>query len=109
MEMALYSFAVESMIRGYEYKCIWENPNAEDYLLCEREIRNLHDTHVVAIKGNVGGDTTGALMTVGHILRKISVICSIFIRRGGSITCVVNGSRHHSADLPQGGLEIPWS
>lgn len=108
MKMALYSFTVESMIRGYhEYNCIWENPSVEDYLLCEREIGNPHDTHAVAIKGSVAGDTTGAVTTVGHIPRKISAICSIFIRRGGSITCVVNGSRHYSADLPQGGLEIP--
>ena len=36
----------------------------------------------------------------------ISVVLS-FIRRGGSITCTVNGSRRYSADLPQGGLELP--
>ena len=34
-------------------------------------------------------------------------MCSVFIRRGGSITCTVNGSRRYSADLPQGGLELP--
>ena len=107
-KMALYSFAVESMIHSFhEYKYIWENPNVEDYLSCKRKIGNPHDTHAVAIKGSVGGDTTGAVTTVGHIPRKISVIRSIFIRRGGSVTCVVNGSHHHSADLPQGRLEIP--
>ena len=36
MKMVLYSFTVESMIHGYhEYNRIWENPSAEDYLLCE--------------------------------------------------------------------------
>ena len=32
---------------------------------------------------------------------------SIFIRRGGFIVCVVTGLRQYSADLPQGGLEVP--
>ncbi len=36
-------------------------------------------------------------------------VCSIFLRRGGSIHCVVIGGRRYSADLPQGGLEIPCS
>ena len=31
----------------------------------------------------------------------------MFIRSGGSITCIVTGSRHYSVDLPQGGLEVP--
>jgi len=37
----------------------------------------------------------------------ISPLCSVFIRRSGSITCVVDGLRRYSADLPQGGLELP--
>ena len=45
--------------------------------------------------------------TVGHIPRKISMTCSIFIRRGGFISCEVVGERQYSADLPQGGLEVP--
>jgi len=94
------------MIRGYhEYKHIWESPSPADHLFCQREIRNPHDTYAVAIKGSVTGD--GTVATVGHVPRKISAICSIFIRRAGSITCVGNGTRHYSSDLPQGGLEIP--
>jgi len=94
------------MIRGYhEYKVIWENPNPGDRLICEREIGNLHDTHAVAIKGNITGvDSAGVVSTttrtVGHIPRMISGVCSIFIRCGGTIFCVVNGARHYSADLP---------
>ena len=30
-----------------------------------------------------------------------------FLRRGGTIDCVVTGTQRYSADLPQGGLEIP--
>ena len=39
--------------------------------------------------------------------RKISALCSTFIRKGGTISCCVTGSRRYSSDLPQGGLEIP--
>lgn len=45
--------------------------------------------------------------TVGHIPRKISCICFTFLRRGGTIHCTVTEQRRYSADLPQGGLEIP--
>ena len=31
----------------------------------------------------------------------------MFIRSGGSITCIVTGSRHYSVNLPKGGLEVP--
>ena len=48
-----------------------------------------------------------ANITVGHVPRKISSVCSIFLRRGGSITCQVTGRRRFSEDLSQGGLEIP--
>ena len=100
----MFSFAVNLMIRGYhEYKNIWESPTADDDLLCEREVGNPHDTHAVAIRKDIAAEIT----TVGHIPRRTSSICSIFIRRGGEIQCVVNGHRCYSSDLPQGGLEIP--
>ena len=44
---------------------------------------------------------------VEHLPRKISHVCSLFLRRGGEITCEITGRRRHSLDLPQGGLEIP--
>ena len=56
----------------------------------------------MAIKKTIEGD----IKTVGHIPRKISAICLIFIRRGGSIVCFVSGSCRYSSDLPQGGIEI---
>ena len=45
--------------------------------------------------------------TVGHIPRIILALCFVFIRRGGTIKCIVNSSRRYLADLIQGGLEIP--
>ena len=102
--MVIFTFSVESMIRGYhEYIRIWESPSPTDNLFCQREIGNPHNTHAVAVKGNVTGDD-GTTTIVGHVPRKLS---AIFIRCGGTINCVVNSTRRYSADLPQGGLEIP--
>ena len=104
MPRSSFCFSVDSSSRGYhEYQSIWPNPTAYDELLCEREPGNSHDTHAVAIKKYI----SGVLSTVGHVPRKISKVSSIFIRRGGTIQCRVNGHRCYSADLEQGGLEIP--
>ena len=45
-------------------------------------------------------------VTVGHVPKKISSVCSMFLRRGGAIKCHVTASKRHSKDLSQGGLEI---
>ena len=45
-------------------------------------------------------------IVVGHVPRKISTVCSMFLLKGGSISCQVTGKRRYSADLPQG-LELP--
>ena len=57
----------------------------------------------VAVQKEIGGE----IVTVGHIPKRISSLTSVFIRRGGIIKCVVNGSRRYSADLVQGRMEIP--
>ena len=57
----------------------------------------------MAVKKVIGGEER----VVGHVPRRISAICSLFIRRGGRILCTVSGSRRYSADLPQGGVAIP--
>ena len=44
---------------------------------------------------------------MGHVPRKISAICSLFLWHGGRIQCEVTGTRQHSCDIPQGELEIP--
>ena len=54
----------------------------------------------------IQGVTPGGV-SVGHLPKRLSKICSLFLRRGGSIHCTVTGGRRFSADLPQGGLEIP--
>ena len=45
---------------------------------------------------------------VGHVPRKISAVCSLFLPQNGSIHCKVTGSRRYSRDIVQGGLEIPF-
>ena len=93
------TYEKDSCIRGYHvYKSTWIAMMGE-MLACERDPRNQHDRYTVSVKK---GNTT-----VGHLPKKISKLCSLFIRRGGSIQCLVNGSRRYSSDLPQGGLEIP--
>ena len=93
------TFSVEAMIRGYHvYKDIW-TAVVNEQLRCQREPYNTSDPFAVAV---VKDDTT-----VGHVPRKISAICSLFLRKKGAILCEVTGSRRYSEDLPQGGLEIP--
>ena len=86
-------------VRGYHiYKAIWVATIGEE-LGCEREPTNATDRYAVAVMKN------GTI--IGHLPRRISKVSFIFLRRGGSITCKVSGSRRFSADLPQGGLEVP--
>ena len=91
--------SMEAMIRGYHvYRDVW-SAVVDEELACKREPFNASDPFAVAV---VKGDTT-----IGHVPRKISAICSLFLRRNGTIRCKVTGARRYSADLPQGGLEIP--
>ena len=99
MSEDLASFTIEAMVRGYHvYRDVWHATMAEQ-LPCQREIGNVADPFAVAIV------KSGAI--VGHVPRRISSVCSVFLRRNGSIVCCITGSRRYSADLVQGGLEIP--
>ena len=87
------------MVRGYHvYKDIWTAVDGEEFQ-CRREGRNQFDPFAVAV---MRGGTV-----IGHVPRKMLSICSLFLRRGGSITCQVTGGRRYSGDLVQGGLEVP--
>ena len=91
---------VESCVRGYHiYSDIW-NPDVGDILNCERESGNRIDSYAVAIKSGAS--------VIGHVPRKLSAACSLFLSLGGTINCeITDNHRRYSADLPQGGLEIP--
>ena len=92
-------FQLTSCVRGYHvYKAVW-SPSVGEEFQCEREEGNSEDPYAVAIKHS--GEV------VGHVPRLMSAACSLFLRRLGTITCRIIGSRRYSADLPQGGLELP--
>ena len=74
-------------------------PFIGETLSCSRETSNLHDPFAVKVL------KTDKI--VGHLPKRISSTCSIFLRKEGTITCTVSGERRYSRDLTQGGLEIP--
>ena len=78
-------------------KDIWTAVDGEEFQ-CRREGRNQFNPFAVAV---MRGGTI-----IGHVPRKISSVCSLFLHRGGSITCRVTGDRRYSGDLVQGGLEV---
>ena len=84
---------------GYHvYHDIWEASVGEE-LPCERVDGNGADPFAVAIKRS--------RVVVGHIPRIISSVCSLLLRRNGVMKVEITGGRRYSAELPQGGLEIP--
>ena len=92
-------FEINSSIRSYHvYQDNW-TPVVGEQLLCKREEGNPRDRYALAIKKTRD--------TMGHVSHNISTVCSLFIRRGGAIFCMVTGWHRHSRDLPQGGIEIP--
>ena len=93
-------FEKESVIHGHHnYQRTW-TPELGEYLVCEREPINMNDRFAVAI---VKDD-----VIVGHLPRAQSKIYSLFLLKNGTIDCIVIGSRRYLADLPQGGLEVPY-
>ena len=90
----------DSVIRGYHiYKDLPWVPVIGEMFSCEREPFNIHDPYAVAIKD--------LEVVVGQVPRFISAAFTMFLRRGGIITCEVTGARKYLSDLPQGGLEVP--
>ena len=86
-------------IRGcHVYKAIWIAAIGE-HLTRERQPANPLDRYAVAVIRNG--------LVIGHLPKKISKVCSLFLRRGGTLQCIVSGNRSYSTDRPQGWLEIP--
>ena len=88
-----------SVIRGHHiYKEVWE-PIHGQILQCTRERSNRFDPFAVSI--------VNSEEIVGHMPRRISAACALFLQHHRSIRCEVTGDRRHSSDLSQGGLEVP--
>ena len=73
------SFAIDAVIRRYH---VYKEFGLTPWTTCERKVGNSHDPLAVAVKKLIDGNNT----IVGYVLRRISPLCSVFIRRGGSIT-----------------------
>ena len=74
-----FVFGVKSMIRGYhKYQMIWNNPLMGEEFPCEREPGNSHGPYAVVVKKEISRRN----QIVGHVPRRLSTICSLFIRRG---------------------------
>ena len=98
---SMAEWEMDSCIRGYHvYQSVWM-PVLGEELICHREPFNSVDRYAVCVKKDDS--------IIGHLPKNISRICSLFLRRGGSISCIVAGSRRYLSDLSQGGLEIPCS
>ena len=69
------------------YSTIW-TPVLRELLSCKSELDNTKDRYVVAVC-RING------IVVGHIPKKISFLCAIFIKRGGTIQCIVSAIYHH--------------
>ena len=92
-------FEYSSVIRGHHvYKDIF-TPTIGKTLQCRRESGNSYDLYAVATIENDA--------IVGHVPCNISVPCDLFLRKGGSISCIITGVRRYSSDLAQGCLEVP--
>ena len=65
------SFTREAMVRS-NHIYIWEVYIGEE-LLCQRDEENRHNPYVVAVLKSA--------TVVGHLARKISTLCLLFIRR----------------------------
>ena len=88
------SVSLGSCIRGFhEYQAIWKPINGEE-LYCCRENGNTSDPYTISVmKGRE---------VVGHVPRKISRMCAVFLRNRETIKCTISGSRRYSRDLPHG-------
>ena len=73
---------VVSCIRGFHiYGDTW-TPSVGEILICERESGNASDLYAMAIKK--GSEV------VGHVPRKMSAACSLFLQLGGALTIIAD-------------------
>ena len=84
-KIAQRMFEVESCIRGFHvYGTVWK-PRIGEILSCSREGGNREDPFAVAVQKSSA--------TVGHVPRRISCVCSLFLRRGGTIVLAMTGTQ----------------
>jgi len=93
------TFEIDCCVRGYHVsQRLWTSTVGEN-LSCRWEPTNENDRYAVVVMNDY--------TVIGHIPRKFSHVCSLFLRRRGNIICVATGKWRYSVDLPRGWLEIP--
>ena len=87
------TFEKDCGVCGYHvYQRVWDAANGET-LTCGRELTNKSDRYAVAVMK----DSRDCYWS----LAAESFTClSLFLKRGGTITCEVTGTRRYSVDLP---------
>ena len=71
-KLRMETFEVDSCIQGYHvFESIW-NPTTGEELNCMQERANTKDPYVVAV--------IRRSVVVGHVPRKISAACALFLR-----------------------------
>ena len=74
-------------------------PSLRDQLHCQKEKTNDKDRYAIAVVDDG--------VVVGHLPKKISLVCALCIKCGRTIMCKVTDRRKYSADFFRGGLEVP--
>ena len=72
------------------------------FLACAQETSNRKDPYTVCV-------LESGSITAGHLPRKTSAVCSMFLKKGGTIDYVLTRSTRYSIDLTQRRLEVPCS
>ena len=95
----------EQCIRGHHiYQREW-TPFVGEKLMCKQESGNRSNPYAMAVLKSESSSESSRV--VGHMPRKLSAACSLFLDLGGTVDCVITGPRQYSSDLLQGGLEVP--
>ena len=82
--MASTSFFIESSMRGHHISKDFWTPVIGESFQCELEVGNRFDRYAVMMKKDS--------RVIGHVPRKISAACYLFIRNGGTILCTVTAT-----------------
>ena len=78
-------FRFTSCIRGFHgYEDAW-TPTHHEILHCSHEEGNIHDPYAVKV--------LKLSVVVGHLAKKISATCFLFLRKGSAISCQVMDER----------------
>ena len=93
------AFSIDEVVRSYHiYKDMWSADIGFE-LPCYSESSNCEDCYAVAVMDDTH--------VVGHVPRKISFICCLFLSHSGVILCRITGSMQYSRGLIQGRLDVP--